>query len=401
MSATSPLGAIGGLAIALLTVYLLQQRFGAPPPPKRFATLDGLRGYAAFLVYVGHSAVWYFFARTGSWEPPPSRLYNHFGQSSVAIFFMITGFLFWSKLIDGRARPVDWRRLYVSRVLRLTPLFVFTVVLLWMTALATTGPRLRVSAPRAILDTLEWLTFTIAGMPNLNLAPTSVFGGAAWSLPYEWWFYLSLPLAAVLMQLRPPRGWLMLGVLGTLGGGWWVSARAGWPIAAAFLGGIASAFLARQPGLCVRARHPAASVLCVATLAGVTRFPTAFAPGPLLLLSLAFAIVTCGNTLFGVLNWRTARGLGEMGYSIYLLHGIVLFVIFGLILGPAHTATLSTARHWLVVYACVPIVVLVSFTTFRLIEAPAMASVDRVNALFGRRPILKAPPRPAAGSPEA
>jgi hypothetical protein len=74
MSATGPLGAISALAIALLTVYLLQQRFGIPPPPRRFATLDGLRGYAAFLVFLHHTAIWYFFARTGTWALPPSRL---------------------------------------------------------------------------------------------------------------------------------------------------------------------------------------------------------------------------------------------------------------------------------------------------------------------------------------
>ena len=393
MSATSPLGALGALPIALLTVYLLQQRFGAPPPPRRFATLDGLRGYAALLVYLHHTAIWFFFARTGVWALPPTRLYIHFGQSSVAIFFMITGFLFWSKLIDGRARPLDWRRLYVSRVLRLTPLFVFTVVLLWMTALATTGLRLQVSAPRAILESLQWLTFTVAGMPDLNRAPTSLIGGAAWSLPYEWWFYLSLPLAGLPMRLRPPPAWAALGIAGTMSGVWWISGRAGWPIAAAFLGGIASSFLARQPGVCRAARHWAASVVCIAALAGATRFPTAFAPAAILLLSLAFAIVTCGNTLFGVLEWRTARGLGEMAYSIYLLHGIVLFVVFALVLNPGEAAALSPARHWLVVYACVPVLIVLSYTTFRVIEAPAMASVDRINALLTRPPRGSAAPR--------
>jgi peptidoglycan/LPS O-acetylase OafA/YrhL len=101
MSATSPLGALGALAIALVTVFLLQRSFGTPPQVRRFSTLDGLRGYAAFLVYLNHSAAWYVFARTGVWAVPATRLFAHFGRSSVAIFFMITGFLFWSKLIDG------------------------------------------------------------------------------------------------------------------------------------------------------------------------------------------------------------------------------------------------------------------------------------------------------------
>jgi peptidoglycan/LPS O-acetylase OafA/YrhL len=382
MSATSPFGAIGAVAIALLAVSLLQSRFGRPPQDRRFGALDGLRGYAAFLVFLNHSAAWYVFARTDVWDVPATRLYAHFGRSSVAVFFMITGLLFWSKLIDGRTRPIDWRRLYVSRILRLAPLFVVFVALLWTIALAMTGLRLRVSAARAALQTIQWLTFTIAGMPNLNFAPTTIIGGAAWSLPYEWWFYLSLPAAAVLMRLRPGLGWLVIGVAGTLGGAWWISTAGSWPIAAAFLGGIASAFLARRPIVCRSARHPAASAIAIAALAAVTRFPSVATPAPLLLLSLAFAIIACGNTLFGVLDWPAARGLGEMGYSVYLLHGLVLFTVFGLILGTERTAALSLTGHWLIVYACVPLVVVLSFTTFRLIEAPAMASVDRANAMM-------------------
>jgi peptidoglycan/LPS O-acetylase OafA/YrhL len=382
MRATSPLGALGALVIALLTVFLLQRRFGAPPHTRRFSSLDGLRGYAALLVYLNHSAGWYVFARTGVWAVPATRLYAHFGRSSVAMFFMITGFLFWSKLIDGQTQPIDWRRLYVSRVLRLAPLFVVFVALLWAIALAATGLPLRESAARAAVQTIQWLTFTIAGMPDLNHAPTSIIGGAAWSLPYEWWFYLALPVGAVLMYRRPPGVWLAVGVAGTLAGAWWISSAGSWPIAAAFLGGIGAALLARRPVVCRAAQHPAAAMIGIAALAVATRFPTATAPAPLLLLSLAFAIIACGNTLFGVLTWPAARGLGEMGYSVYLLHGLVLFGMFGLLLGIERTASLSLTSHWLVVYTGVALVVVMSFTTFRMIEAPAMNSVDRVNALM-------------------
>jgi peptidoglycan/LPS O-acetylase OafA/YrhL len=382
MSATSPLGAAGALGLALLTVLLLQRWFGAPPPARTFSTLDGLRGYAAFFVFLQHTAAWYAFARTGAWALPPTRLYTHFGQSSVALFFMITGFLFWSKLIDGRTRPIDWRRLYVSRGLRLAPLFVVFVGLLWAIALASSRFELRVSAPRAVLGTLQWLTFTTAGMPDLNHAPTAIIGGAAWSLPYEWWFYFSLPLAGRLLMLRPPRVWLILSIVATAGGVWWITSRGGWLNAAAFLGGIASAFLVRHPAARAAARHPAASIVCLGALAAVTRFDTALAAAPLLLLSLAFAVIACGNSLFGALEWPAARGLGDMGYSVYLLHGIVLFAVFGLLLGPAETAALGTAGHWLVVDVCAVVLTVASYTTFHFIEAPAMRAVDRVNALL-------------------
>jgi peptidoglycan/LPS O-acetylase OafA/YrhL len=167
MSETSLPAAIGALAVALAAVFLLQRRFGAPPPARRFATLDGLRGYAAFLVFIGHASTWVVYARTGVATYPASRLYRHFGESSVALFFMITGLLFWSKVIDGRSRPLDWRRLYVSRVLRLFPLFVVLVALLWIVGLAADGPHLRVSPARCAADRCR-LAFTIAGMPDIN-----------------------------------------------------------------------------------------------------------------------------------------------------------------------------------------------------------------------------------------
>jgi peptidoglycan/LPS O-acetylase OafA/YrhL len=339
MSATSPLSAIGALGIALLTVGLLQRQFGAPLPARQFSTLDGLRGYAAFFVFLHHSAAWYFFARTGVWAPPPTRLYTHFGQSSVAIFFMITGLLFWSKLIDARSRPIDWRRLYVSRVLRLTPLFVLLVALLWMVALMLSGGRLRESGPRAILQTLQWLSFTMFGMPNINFTPTSIIGGAAWSLPYEWWFYFSLPAAGLLIGLRPPRGLLMLSLAAVIAAAWWVNASV-------FLGGIVTAFVARRPGIGRAARHPIAAIVCLGALIAASRFETAFAPAPLLLLSIAFAIIASGNSLFGSLEWPAARSLGEIGYSVYLLHGVVLFVAFGWLFRGVEGPEAGTAAHW-------------------------------------------------------
>lgn len=386
MSATNPLAAVGALAVALLTVSVLQRRFGTLPAARRFAALDGLRGCAAFLVFCHHSSAWYFYERTGLWTRPPSLLFYHFGQSSVAIFFMITGLLFWSKLLDAPVRPIDWRRLYISRVLRLTPLFVVLVALVWTVGLAANGLHLRVSPSRAILQTLQWLTFTAAGMPEINFMPATLLGGVAWSLPYEWWFYLALPAAALLTPARPARRWVAFGIAGVLGGAWWVSAYAGWSIAAAFLGGIAAAYLVRAPGVCAAARNPAASVACFGLLVAVARFQDAFAIAPLLLLSIVFAAIACGNTMFGALETSAARGLGEIGYGVYLLHSIVLFVAFELVLGHDRAAAMSVTGHWMVVYVCAPLVVVLSYAAFRFVEAPAIASVDRVNGFFAPTP---------------
>lgn len=63
-------------------------------------SIDGLRGYLAFFVFLHHSLVWYFYIKTGSWNVLDSHFYNHLGQTSVVFFFMITGFLFYAKLLN-------------------------------------------------------------------------------------------------------------------------------------------------------------------------------------------------------------------------------------------------------------------------------------------------------------
>jgi len=386
MSPTSPVFAAGALVIAVIALVLVDGLFGsAPAPDRRYRSLDGLRGYLALAVFFHHSAIWFFYLRSGVWALPPSRLYTHFGQSAVALFFMITALLFWSKIADGRNRPVDWLRLYVSRVLRLVPLYVLAIGAVWFIVFASAGFALQVPARTALTTTIRWLSFTTLGAPPLNgFAETNTaLASAVWSLPYEWWFYATLPIAALLFR-RQPWFWILFSVVIAGWGAQWALSQYGRPITASFLGGIAAAAAARSPRCRTLASGSVAAVLCLAALAAVTRTDTAFDWPALALLSVAFGIIACGNTLFGLLNWRVSRILGEMGYSVYLLHGMVLFVAFRWIAGD-NARTLSVAEHWGVVFACAPVLVALCYATFNLVEWPAMSSVDRVTAWLRNR----------------
>ena len=97
MDPVNPLAALACLFAALATSFLLLKRFGFPRQSARFASIDGLRGYLAFFVFLHHACIWYFYLQTGEWGRPPSNLYSHLGRSSVVLFFMITGFLFFTK----------------------------------------------------------------------------------------------------------------------------------------------------------------------------------------------------------------------------------------------------------------------------------------------------------------
>ena len=81
MSATHPVFAIGALAISLLTAWFVAQ-LSPSAVPKRYGSLDGLRGLLAMLVMIAHASAWRLYAMTGEWTVPPSRLYTHFAKSS-------------------------------------------------------------------------------------------------------------------------------------------------------------------------------------------------------------------------------------------------------------------------------------------------------------------------------
>src|ERR1035437_2602063 len=372
--------------LVLGTGRLLVRGVAPPAEDGRFGTLDGLRGFLAFGVFIHHGAVWYFYVRTGVWEQPDSILYANLGQDCVALFFMITGFLFWTKLLDGRARDFDWLRLYVSRLLRLTPLYVFTMVVGALLLAISMHFQLFEPVRRLAVEALRWMSFTILGTPPVNGSKQSfvVIAGVTWTLPYEWLFYCALPLAGPLVGVRTPWRWVAGALLVTAGMMHYVKPET--VFLAVVAGGIFTAYLVRSATFCARARRPYAAVFAVVALgAGFFLFPSLSHSPALVLLTAAFAIITAGNTLGGLLAWPASRLVGEITYSVYLLHGLVLFAVFHFLISPARAATFTALEHWLVIFACVPLTVLVCCGTFRWIEAPAMHRTGAVSRWLHRQ----------------
>lgn len=378
MSPVSPLPALLAFLIAYCCAWLLARRFPPDSADHRFVVLDGLRGYLAFAVFLHHAAIWFYYLREQIWEVPPSRLYTHFGQSAVALFFMITGFLFFSKLLDSRSRPIDWVRLYVSRVLRLTPLYFFVVGLLVLVVAIVSDFALREPLPNVLRQIVCWSSFTVLGGPDINGVERTplILAGVTWSLPYEWMFYLILPLLMLVRGAWPGWPWLMLG-LAAIG----VSFIRHPPLEpfSLFLGGIAAAVLVRWPLFVRLCRGRLASIVALICLAlTIGGYNSIYRLEPTLLLSLTFVIICCGNSLFGILLLPASRVLGEISYSIYLLHGLLLYCTFKLGMGATLAAGLSVYEHWLVVLGLAPILIGLAFVTFTCIEAPAMRQVGRV-----------------------
>ena len=348
-----------GFALALLleaffVLWVMRRWIRIDLVEGRSPTIDGLRGFLAFGVFVHHACIWFTFLKTGAWVVPESRLYTHLGQSTVSLFFMITGFLFFGKVLQSRETPVDWLRLYVSRCLRILPLYVLVML---------TG-----AAVIAMIRYSGWVQPMQAPWHEKSL--TGLFtAGVTWTLSYEWKFYFILPLLA-LAAGRVPWAWLLFSVV-TL---WASGAHKALDIhACSFAGGIVAALLAQVPVWVRFARSPWGSAVALLALSWVIAgFDTAYSPTPLLLLALAFGLMANGAGLWGLLNTKLSRTLGEMTYSIYLLHGPLLFLAFRFVLNFDWVRQLDPVAYWAVVGALTPWLLTVAVISHRHLELPWM-----------------------------
>lgn len=100
----------------------------------------------------------------------------------------------------------------------------------------------------------------------------------------------------------------------------------------------------------------------------LTSFDTAYRASAAVLATMAFVLMLNGGGVFGLLHTKAARLLGEVSYSIYLLHGIVitLFLTFA----KAVDFRWVDANYWWVVLSMGLILVALSVLTFKFIEQP-------------------------------
>ena len=388
MDAINLLGACVALCAALLGVRIAG-RWTPPLPEGRCVTIDGLRGFLAFGVFLHHGIVFYSYSKTGIWKLPTANVFVNLGQASVALFFMITSFLFYGMLRRQQGGTVDWLRLYCSRVVRLTPLYLFAMALLLLIVGIETGWQLREPVGTLLLHIGRWLGFTALGMPDINgLTRTYIItSGVTWSLPYEWAFYLSLPLLALTQRIRVPVGYLLASVLTVVAvAGYAVVKHPGAQHLCAFIGGALAVHASAIPAVRRFAQRGIGSVtLSLLLLGAYAGFHTAYQAGSMLLLISAFTLIAAGCGLFGVLQARVSRIFGEFAYSIYLLHGITLYTVFELLIRADRVAQFTPLQFWGVMTVLAPVLVILCSLTFRMIETPGMQCLPTlVRAL--RRP---------------
>lgn len=143
----------------------------------RLVGLDLVRGLCALAVMVYHYA---HFAGWGSFDA--------LGTYGVYIFFVLSGFALHYVYSSREISEKFLRDFFISRCLRIFPLFAVVALLRSMS-----GP----------LDDFSLLRLIVNATPLIGFADAAVFSGlvvGGWSIMIEWSFYLLFPL---LLLFRP------------------------------------------------------------------------------------------------------------------------------------------------------------------------------------------------------
>ena len=98
----------------------------------------------------------------------------------------------------------------------------------------------------------------------------------------------------------------------------------------------------------------------------------------LILLSVSFICVAGGNSLFGILNSKISQLFGQISYSMYLLHGLILYILFNIHIGKEQMNELSNLKYGITLFECSTLLIFISMITYKYIERPLIMKKTRI-----------------------
>lgn len=328
----------------------------------RFESLDGLRGFLAINVFFQHAVTNYYFFQTGVWEIVNIRFYRHLGGEAVILFLIMTSFLYWSKMIAQKGE-VDEGYLYRSRFLRLAPMYVFCAGLIVFSVLIQSG--FDIDLKQTSKDILSWLTLGLITTTSVNhISVLPINAGIHWTLHFEWFFYLMLPILAVFLRSKKMLIMALPLVFYALSS----DQRGYWAI---FFFGIMAAHIYKWYPKVSFFKQKISSIIPLAGI--VLVYFMNYKPYSFSQYTVSLGVFLCfvyGADLFGFLKTHVAKFLGTLSYSIYLIHGIVLFGVLNSVDYFYPVTSITPLQFWSLITLSGILTIIVSSVTYQFIEYP-------------------------------
>jgi peptidoglycan/LPS O-acetylase OafA/YrhL len=292
--------------------------------PSYIPELQGLRGLAVLAVVIYHCHP----RLEGTWIYYPSL----WGWAGVNLFFVLSGFLITSILLEARNKPHYFRNFYGRRALRIWPVYVLVLVVVYLNAPWFVG----LSISDAI-KTAPWLAyiFFVQNLFHIALPPAI---GQTWSLAIEeQYYFLWAPLVRFLR-----RPWMLAVILigafacsPLLDHHPWLTPTHtlihldGIALGSLLALGIYTLPLTRRVWLWIGLAGFVLGMAMAATIAGGTRFlDSALALGFGGAVLAAIASTGAHNPLNAILRRGPLAFYGRISYGMYMIH-IAVFIYFG------------------------------------------------------------------------
>lgn len=354
------------------------------PNIRYLPAVDHLRAFAALLIVFYHGLhVFSYQARFGRdfatdhWLQPANPLLAALaeGHTAVALFMVLSGFILTVGALEG---GVNWVGFIRNRLLRTYPLFLLVL----FAGIAAAPQNFSLAAVATSL-------FAFGNEAGAFVAPP--FTSMLWTIAIEWQFYLVFPLLVAVLA----RGWLrqLAGFIGVL-----LLLRLAAVVAGGnardisylqilgrldqFLLGMWAAWCWRQWPMSPRAGALLAALALAAILAALWGFnalggwPTTPAWKILvptveggLWTAFLLGYVTCANAAVGGWSRLLAR-IGEVSYSIYLLHFVVIWSLLRLGLPQTFTGGYELDALLNTALIALPITLMVSALSYACVERP-------------------------------
>lgn len=312
-----------GILCTTIMAWLCAKIFRQPENAQqnRSLQLDGLRGVLACAVVAHHFYYNFTWREGGAWGANSLFIIN-LGAVSVSLFFLMSAYL---HIVKIRHSPdMDWRAFYIARAKRIYPLYVAVflcvcAITVWFKPLNSHnfGEFMKFSA--------QWLLFQNSSFQGFQ--SHLIIAGVQWTLVYEWAVYAMMPLIHMIYHRKiifQPAAWVAILVA------WWIvlwhsELRYYWlfilALPAVVLGDKIQAALKQFPKIF--------HVFMLILTAYVFTQTVAYSWEQRVLLAVWFAVVAHGYSFANLLNHRGLAKLGDLSYAIYLLHGMVIFMWFG------------------------------------------------------------------------
>jgi peptidoglycan/LPS O-acetylase OafA/YrhL len=170
--------------------------------PNRVHSLTGARFIAAFAVLVFHAT------SLGNFPSIVQRI-TSFGRCGVCFFFVLSGFVMTLNYCQtfGRIRFDDYRRFFLSRLIRIAPAHVATLLLITPLAIYLNQRASLVASSSFVVPAgmavRSWLAnLFLVQIYNPRIEFEQMYNAPSWSVACEVVFYLLFPFLICLLQRR-------------------------------------------------------------------------------------------------------------------------------------------------------------------------------------------------------